>query len=1293
MQHSLVTNGKLPSVYIRFKDLGYYVDVPEKNKNEVETVLTSSLCWKMFHFSKKKKFPAVQKLTGCLRPGTMTLVLGPPGCGKSSFMKLIAGKIDKNKKGVTLSGEITYNGVTGDKFVLPKVISHVSQIDLHIAQLSVRETLEFSYRCLQGGEKGFQRLSSVSDEQLLKELASVGKLKVEMTAKILGLTNALDTVVGDELLRGVSGGEKKRVTLGEMMMGEVMGNCLDEISTGLDSAATFDILQALMKLAHVMKRTIVVSLLQPAPEVVALFDDILLLHEGLIAYHGPREKILEYFESLGFYRPPRKDVADFLQEVTTEVGQTYINKDHAGPVPPRTAEEFHSVFEASDIFANNQRLIADPQLTSGEFTADIQETFAMGFWESFKLVLARQLKLTLRDKFFMGANLGQSVMMGLMIGTCFWQLDFLAVTNKMGLLFMATLLLSMGGMAQIPLIQKQRSIFYKHRDANFFPTSVFVAADTVVMFPINVVNTLILASLLYWMVDLTADDGGLRFGKHMILLLNCAQCMGQFFRLVSAVSRTQTDAQPVAGVGIVSFVLFSGFIALEPTIPVAWKWLYQISPIQWTVRALAQNEFLSATYADANQPFAPGVDFGKIFLKAFGMPLEDQFWMCNAIVFGENLLLVILTAMAMHFIRFDDSRGSVRTETSVVEVEARQSAGLPFEPITLVWEDLWYSVDMPGSKKGSNEMLDLLKGVTGYSKPGTMTALMGSSGAGKTTLMDVLAGRKTGGKIKGVIRVNGFEKEQKSFARVSGYVEQMDLHSPASTVREALRFSASLRLPENTTEQDIVAQVESTLDLLELRSISDLVVGTLTTGGLSVEQRKRLTIAVELVANPGLLFLDEPTSGLDAKAAQVVMTGINKIKSSGRTVVCTIHQPSAYLFEMFDQLLLLKRGGQVVYFGPLGEGSADLVGYLEAVPSTPLMHTGSNPATYMLEVIGAGTGGAGGKGGMENPTDFAVLYANSFLKEQHMVDVAALLQPAPGASQLHFDSEYAQPAGAQFKALMRKAVTMYWRTPSYNYSRMFVAALIAAIFGSVFFESPSETESDLRSVVGVVFIAFLFLGFVNCNSVLAVMTQERAVFYRERAANMYGVGVYALAMGLVEIPYVFLSTAIFVNCFYWIVGLNSGAAFVWFWVYVFLFFAMCTYVGQFLATALPNEQVAILAASGFVSMISIFSGFFISPDDIPDFWQFMYFMTPSHYVLEGIIATQWHGDTTQITMETVLGPDGGELTTDAQTAIELIYPSFDYDSRWVNLAVLLVFTCLARYGSYWALKSVNHLKR
>jgi ABC-type multidrug transport system ATPase subunit len=222
---------------------------------------------------------------------------------------------------------------------------------------------------------------------------------------------------------------------------------------------------------------------------------------------------------------------------------------------------------------------------------------------------------------------------------------------------------------------------------------------------------------------------------------------------------------------------------------------------------------------------------------------------------------------------------------------------------------------------------------------------MGASGAGKTTLLDVLASRKNIGVITGDVLVDGI-KPGTAFQRGTSYAEQLDIHESTQTVREALRFSANLRQPFEVPQSEKYAYVEEVLSLLEMEDMADAIIGD-PESGLAVEQRKRVTIGVELAAKPELLlFLDEPTSGLDSQSAFNIVRFLKKLAGAGQAILCTIHQPNAALFENFDRLLLLQRGGQTVYFGDIGKDACVLIDYLrrhgaECPPD-------ANPAEYML---------------------------------------------------------------------------------------------------------------------------------------------------------------------------------------------------------------------------------------------------------------------------------------------------------------------------------------------------------
>ncbi|OQR82303.1 ATP-binding Cassette (ABC) Superfamily, partial [Achlya hypogyna] len=301
----------MPQMEIRFHDLAIAADVQvaTKDGHELPTLYNQAkkAVMRLFHTKRIIRKDVLHSMSGAFKPASMTLVLGQPNSGKSSLMKILSGRFPMHTN-IHVSGHVTYNGLpsTDVMHTLPQFASYVSQLDFHYAVLSVKETLEFAHKCSGGAivpQRVLDSLQNGSPEEVTTATALIQSLYRAYPGIIthqMGLEICKDTILGNAMLRGVSGGERKRVTVGEMEFGMKMVSFMDEISTGLDSAATFDIVKSQKSMAESLKKTIVIALLQPSPEVYNLFDEILLLNEGHVMYHGPRAQAQEYFESLGF---------------------------------------------------------------------------------------------------------------------------------------------------------------------------------------------------------------------------------------------------------------------------------------------------------------------------------------------------------------------------------------------------------------------------------------------------------------------------------------------------------------------------------------------------------------------------------------------------------------------------------------------------------------------------------------------------------------------------------------------------------------------------------------------------------------------------------------------------------------------------------------------------------------------------------------------------------------------------------------------------------------------------------
>jgi ABC-type multidrug transport system ATPase subunit/ABC-type multidrug transport system permease subunit len=652
-------------------------------------------------------------------------------------------------------------------------------------------------------------------------------------------------------------------------------------------------------------------------------------------------------------------------------------------------------------------------------------------------------------------------------------------------------------------------------------------------------------------------------------------------------------------------------------------WIYWLNCFAWLLRALAVNEFQSGKY---NGPSGqPGYTEGDLILVRLGFTLDgepfDFGWVWWGILFALACSLgsMLLTSFCLNNVRFATGLSlgdAVYDDAERTPPSSVQGALLPFQRGNLTFKNMHYVVTSSITK----ESLELLKGIDGVIESGKMLALMGSSGAGKSTLLDVLALRKTSGTIEGDVRLNGHPIEPSAFRRCIGYVEQFDVQSAQLTIRETADFSAKLRLDENTVSKESREKfVEETLSILEMTNIQHLQVGTDDSGGLSFEQRKRLSILNELVSNPAIIFLDEPTSGLDSRAASIVMRGLKRIALSGRAVCATIHQPSIAIFNEFDTLLLLKRGGEVVYHGPIGDASCDLIRYLERYKDTPKIMPGENPATWMLKVIGAG------REARTKPFDYTGSYAVSDLHFQCLEKIEEIYINATEENKVAFKEVHAASNRTQLLTVFQKGWLVYFRSPSYNTVRMTVSGIIALLFSSVYASSQiPTTESDMASRINSIFISVLFMLVNAQNTVLGVFENERNMFYRHKSANMYGASAVLVAYTLAEIPFILLTSIIFCVLFYFIMGFELAAeAFFIFFLFVTLGIATFTFCGQMLVSLVKDAKTAQSLGGLIVSFTSLFSGVLIPPQSIPEFWSFMYWIMPGHWIMEGLFTSQY----------------------------------------------------------------------
>ena len=748
--------------------------------------------------------------------------------------------------------------------------------------------------------------------------------------------------------------------------------------------------------------------------------------------------------------------------------------------------------------------------------------------------------------------------------------------------------------------------------------------------------------------------------------------MYSFFRAVGALCKSLDVATRITGVAIQALIVYTGYLIPPQKMHPWFQWLIWVNPVQYGFEALMANEFYNlniqcvppylvpqgpgatpqyqSCLIQGSQPGSTVVNGADYIMTAFTYT-RAHLWRNFGIIAGFWIAFVLLTMVGLELQKpnagggaitifkrgqapksvaqamdkgttpLDEEKGAASQDGTIAEEEStgsdtnKAAKGVAKNETVFTYTNVNYTIPYGNGER------QLLKDVQGFVRPGKLTALMGASGAGKTTLLNTLAQRINFGVVTGDFLVDG-RPLPKSFQRATGFAEQMDVHEPTATVREALRFSALLRQPKEVPVAEKYEYCERILDLLEMRNIAGATIGVIGEG-LNQEQRKRLTIAVELASKPELLmFLDEPTSGLDSGASFNIVRFLRKLADAGQAILCTIHQPSSVLFEHFDELLLLKSGGRVVYHGELGKDSRHLIDYFESNGAKKCPHD-ANPAEYMLEAIGAGDPNYKGK-------DWGDVWASSKEHEERSKEIQQMISERRNAStkgQTDDNREYAMPLGTQVYTVVKRSFISYWRTPDYMIGK-FMLHIITGLFNTFTFYHVGSSSIDMQSRLFSVFMT------LTISPPLIQQLQPKFLHFRDiyqgREANskIYSWVAFVTGAILVELPYSIVAGTIYFMCWWWgAIGrgrtpFESGYT----WMLLMLFELYYVGFGQAIASFSPNELLASLLVPMFFLFVVSFCGVVVPYPALPHFWQsWMYALTPFRYLLEGFLGVAVHG--------------------------------------------------------------------
>ncbi|XP_071829124.1 broad substrate specificity ATP-binding cassette transporter ABCG2-like isoform X2 [Apostichopus japonicus] len=529
--------------------------------------------------------------------------------------------------------------------------------------------------------------------------------------------------------------------------------------------------------------------------------------------------------------------------------------------------------------------------------------------------------------------------------------------------------------------------------------------------------------------------------------------------------------------------------------------------------------------------------------------------------------------------------------------------------------------------EGKWGMKTILNDISGVFCAG-MNAILGPTGSGKTSLLDVLAARKEPYGLSGVVLIDG-KPQPKNFKLVSGYVVQDDVVMGTLTVRENLEFSAALRLPKNVSKAERKERVEDVINELGLTHCADTKVGTEFIRGVSGGERKRTNIGMELIIKPTVLFLDEPTTGLDASTANAVMHLLARLSKRGRTIIFSIHQPRFTIYRLFDKLHLLSLGN-TVFHGPADKALDHFtsIGYI--------CEPHNNPPDFFLDVINGDStavsamnpdlemGKPSGKGdSIDLEGEFLKSdFATELKKEASRITQDLRAEVGFQQQLISYPSSFLK----QLSELAKRAVKNIIRNPFLTVIQTTTIILFSLIVGMIYFQLDQSLEYGIQNRIGAFFFLIMQQVFGNMSAI-ELFIRERNIFVHESASGFYRVSAYFFSKSICDLlPMRTIPSIFYCTITYWMIGLKADAGA--FFIYT-LTLLLTTYTATALAFAISSTVsiagiATLLIAMCYVLMM-IFSGLLVNIASLPSWLRWLQYLSIFRYSQNALAINELKG--------------------------------------------------------------------
>ncbi|EDQ89335.1 uncharacterized protein MONBRDRAFT_32401 [Monosiga brevicollis MX1] len=1064
-----------------------------------------------------------------------------------------------------------------------------------------------------GGMTAVLGVSSTGKSTLLKSLAgrNANDAKIDRVLDAIGLSRVSDSVIGTILRRGLSGGQKRRVSCAVEIVAEPTILLIDEPTSGLDASTAYALIAYLKQLAATNRDMgVMVTLQQPNTRLMELFDRVCVMGHGGQAYFGPLKPAKEYFAKLGFPCDEDETPTDHYLQVT--------DRPKSGP----GGFDFIASFQASEHNRALQSVIDQSFANSKE--SEQRLAFKTSQWRQFVALFRRNITVARRDVTLYWLQLMLHGGYGFMVGAVFFSLDPFVLGNRLndvfnGITWLAFISTYIHVFKTNYLVSTNERFYHEHANHAYGVLPYFFAEFFSTM--IGTCAFLPGIAICYFMMGLPSEAFGFSF---LSFYMSASRPRGRIFS--------------------------TGSLIRPDIVPEGWRWAQEVSYYYWVTRASSVDVMKHIQFRCADDNFAMLTANNSCALPVLGLDLScdiptdngecrvsgssvldqykhidgpdpwDSFGRLVAVAIGFRLIVLLayyypvpyVVSVIKSFIvkptPIADLPAPERTEPAYHE-EGETARDPSVMGRQLVWRNL--TLSLPNGKI-------LIDNVSGVARGGYCLALMGPSGAGKTTLLNALCGRATYAKVRGDVKFSGRAISRDDL----DFVAQFDELSDEFTIRESVTYTGLLKRRKDESEEVVKKRVDNLLQILDLTSWADRKPSALTGG-----QRKRVSIAIGLVAEASILFLDEPTTGLDSAAAYTIVKYISRIaRRTGVTCIMTIHQPSSAVFASLDDLYLLQEG-RLAFAGTMTDAARHFKGIgFERDPD-------ENPADFYLDLVS------------EDPKTRAD-------KMQ--------IKPAFASDATWTDLYNKSPVRQDLEGIVRSAKgliigSLYWRT--------------------------AHSVSRLTEVTGALFMNIWVVLF----SVVAgapTFCVDRRVVQQDYVNGAYRLSSFCVSQFIASMPYTFICALAYEIPLHFMAGFNDAFdAFAYAVLTAFALMLLMEAIVLTVVEGLKNPMLSVSFSMIVLGLLFLFPGFFLPVDDMPPAVSWVPYIIPSTWGTRGSMTNAMRGQTYEL-----IEPINGMTSIDGN---DLLIALFKYDDDvkiwedWVVVLAWVIFWRFVHFGMLW----------